>query len=91
MLRLTTTDGSVYTLDDLGYVIARSDGPREWEYSREWRILGVVTRPNGRRVITLPAILRGAQPGQGWIVDHDHGTFRVWRGAPGRLRKLTTG
>jgi hypothetical protein len=81
MLELVTKGRDIYTLDDEGYVVARSNGPEGWNYGRGWRIVGFKTRHNAHRTISLQEALDGADVGQGWIVDWDHGTFRLW-GSP---------
>ena len=77
---LTTVGGERYTIDRDGAVIDRSDGPRGWDYSGKWRILGVTTRHNARadRIIPLANLAEGEPFGQGWIHDLDHGTHRMW-------------
>lgn len=85
MIRLMTKGRECYTLDDEGYVVSRSSGPEGWNYGRGWRIVGFKTRYNAHRTITLEEALAGADVGQGWIVDWDHGTYRLW-GHPSHRR-----
>lgn len=77
MYRITLKNGHVYTTDDHGNVISRTDGPRNWPYSN-WRIIGFTTRHNARRIVSLADAVNGAPCGQGWIHDIDHGTRRMW-------------
>lgn len=81
MYRLYLNDRTRYDLDDEGYVVARTDGPKGWNYGKGWRIVGFRTRHNALRVITLRETADGANIGQGWVVDWDHGTYRMW-GSP---------
>jgi len=74
---MRTTRG-VYTLDLKGYVLARSDGPRGWDYGRGWRILGFRRHWNAHHMVNLTEALAGIPIGQGWIDDWDHGTRRQW-------------
>jgi hypothetical protein len=91
MLLLTTTTGDRYTLADDGSVVARSNGPKGWDYSGKWVIVGFKRRHNAHATISLADALAGADTGQGWVVDLDHGHLRVWGGpANGRLRSLET-
>lgn len=85
MLQLITKGRDIYTLDDEGYVVARTDGPQGWNYGRGWRIVGFKTRHNARRTILLAEALAGEDTGQGWVVDWDHGTYRLW-GSPSHRR-----
>lgn len=90
MITMTTTTGVRFTLDDDGRVTARSNGPSGWDYSGKWRIVGFRTRLHAHRVISLSEAIAGADVGQGWVVDDDHGTIRTWAGpANGRLRSLS--
>ncbi len=84
MIRMTLKDGTRYDLDDNGNVLARSDGPQGWDYSGKWRILGFTTRHHSRHIITLADALAGADVGQGWIHDLDHGSHRMWGSPTGR-------
>lgn len=87
--RMTTKGGAVYLLDENGAVLERSDGSRGWNYSGKWIICGFKTRHNARRTISLEEAVNGADTGQGWVVDLDHGTYRLW-GSPSdrRLRSI---
>lgn len=77
MYKLTTKHGDHFYLEHTGQVIATSDRPG-YIYSGEWVILGVTTRHNAHRIISLSELLEGTDPGHGWIHDVDHGTHRVW-------------
>ena len=77
-------DGTRYELDDAGYVTARSDGPRGWDYGRGWRVLGFRRRLHSAFTITLDAALNGTDTGFGYVMDWDHGTYRMWASPKGR-------
>jgi hypothetical protein len=86
MIVLRTVSGVTFYLDLEGYVLSRTDGPEGWDYAKGWRILGflpTINTPVERRV-TLRAALAGADTGQGWVVDWDHGYVRVWANPSGR-------
>jgi hypothetical protein len=85
MIELTTRDHTRYLLTDSGDVVARSDGPRGWNYSGKWTILGAVTRWNAHRCVSLAEIVDGADFGHGFIRDLDHGSVRQWGGHSRRL------
>lgn len=84
MIRMTLKDGTWYDLDDGGAVLRRSDGPDNWDYSGNWIIVGFKTRHNSTATVSLREALNGADVGQGWIVDKDHGTYRLWGSPSGR-------
>lgn len=88
MIYMTTKDGTRFDLTDDGAVIDRTDGPRNWDYSGKWVIVGFKKRLHSARTITLAEALQGADVGQGWVVDLDHGTLRLWGGAGRRLATL---
>jgi hypothetical protein len=44
----------------------------------EWKVIGFGTRHNSNQIITLEAAANGADIGQGWVHDRDHGTHRMW-------------
>jgi hypothetical protein len=88
MIELTTTNGTRYTLDDNGAVVARTDGPEGWDYSGKWKVLGFLTRANSRYMVPLADAVAGAWIGHGFVVDLDHGTLRVWMGSPGRCKAV---
>ena len=72
-------DHSVWYLRDDGAVVYDGTrGMRFGEGTDTWRILGFSTRHHARRVITLPEAADGAELGQGWVHDLDHGTHRLW-------------
>lgn len=75
---LFTLDRIVYELDENGAVLWRSNGPKGWDYSGKWLIVGFKRRHHSRETITLDAALGGADTGQGWVIDRDHGTLRMW-------------
>jgi hypothetical protein len=76
--RITCKSGYVIT-DDEGrimedhvgrhYVCAPHDG---------WRIIGFTRRHHSAQIIGLTAAAHGADIGQGWVHDIDHGTRRMW-------------
>jgi hypothetical protein len=78
MIRMRLKDGTVYTLDDDGAVVARSDGPQGWDYSGQWLVVGFLKRHHSHHMVTLAEALDGIDVGHGWVVDNDHGTFRMW-------------
>jgi hypothetical protein len=84
--RMTTTRGTIYVLAENGAVLSRSNGPKGWDYSGKWVILGATTRFNARAIIGLSEIAENGIPGQGWIHDLDHGTHRSWGSE--RMRSL---
>lgn len=75
-----TKHGTRYELAENGAVLARSDGPAGWDYSGRWIITGFTTRHNAHHLVTLAAAADGAEVGQGWVHDLDHGTHRMWGG-----------
>jgi hypothetical protein len=83
---METTRGNVYTLDDAGNVVARSNGPKGWDYSGKWTILGASKRYHSRLVASLATIAAEGIPGHGVIHDYDHGYYRVWGNE--RMRSL---
>lgn len=46
--------------------------------SGDWKILGLATRHNSNQIIPLEDAANGADIGQGWVHDLDHGTHRMW-------------
>jgi len=46
--------------------------------SGEWKIIGIATRHNSHRLVSLKAAANGEPIGQGWVHDLDHGTHRMW-------------
>lgn len=84
MLEMTLKNGDRYTLEDDGRVVARTNGPKGWNYSGKWIITGFKTRHNAHRMITLDEALAGVDTGQGWVCDLDHGTPRMWGSPSGR-------
>ncbi len=81
---MTLKNGDIYWLDESGTVEARSDGPKDWEYSGRWIILGFSKRIHSHSWIKLGAAADGANIGQGWVHDLDHGTHRLWASPTGR-------
>ena len=86
--KLTLKSGAVYTLDAEGCVTARTEGPQGWDYGRKWQVLGFATRYNARRIVSLADAADGAEIGQGWVHDLDHGTRRMWGGAGRRAASI---
>ena len=84
MLAMRTKDGTRYVLDDDGAVLARSDGPRGWDYSGKWKIVGFKKRAHSHATVSLADALDGFDVGQGWVIDWDHGTYRMWAHPTGR-------
>lgn len=67
---LTDEHGNI-TRDCVGRDYRRTPDP-------SWRIAGIATRFNARWLVSLAAAADGANIGQGWIHDVDHGTARMW-------------
>lgn len=88
---MTTTRGTRYVLAADGAVLARSDGPRGWRYSGQWIIRGAARRWGSLTVVPLAAIAAGADFGQGFIDDWDHGHRRRWGGEQLRSLELIGG
>jgi len=82
-------DGTRYSLDPDGNVLARSDGPAGFAYS-DWRILGFSRRWNSGRMVPLAAAISGEDTGHGYVMDLDHGHVRGWMCPDGhRLASLS--
>lgn len=81
---MTTKDGTRYELDDKGAVLSRSDGPKDWDYSGRWIILGFKKRHHSYYTIPLSDAADGADVGHGVVMDLDHGTRRQWAHPRGR-------
>src|SRR5687767_13366987 len=74
---MTLKNGSRWRLAADGGVLY--DGERHMSFDGEhWRIIGFTRRHLGGPLITLDAAVNGADLGQGWIHDLDHGTRRMW-------------
>lgn len=86
--RMTTKGRDTYILARDGAVLSRTDGPGGWDYAHRWHIVGFGTRANSGTLIGLTDAAEGANVGQGWIHDLDHGTHGMW-GSP-RLDKLAS-
>ena len=43
-----------------------------------WRILGIGKRAHSAHLVSLADAANGADIGQGWIHDLDHGSHRMW-------------
>ena len=78
VFRMTLKDRTTYTLARDGAVLARSDGPNGWQYAHGWHIVGFGTRMQSQSLVTLSEAADGADTGQGWVHDLDHGTYRMW-------------
>lgn len=85
---MTLKDGSIWILDAEGNILR--DGTRGMTFAPDgsWRILGFTTRHNGRAIISLRDAANGADLGQGWVHDCDHGTRRMW-GMPRSRRAVS--
>jgi len=85
--RITCKQG--YVLTDLAGNIAEDHVGRDYVRvpANDWRIVGIATRANSQRVISLAAAADGESIGQGWIHDLDHGTRRMW-GHPSYRRAI---
>ena len=82
--RMTLKNGTVFTLEDDGSVVARTDGPRGWNYSGKWIVTGIKRRHHSLDVITLAQAAAGADIGHGVVCDIDHGSHRQWSHPRGR-------
>jgi hypothetical protein len=82
---METTRGATYTLDDEGYVLDRSNGPRGWDYAHGWQIIGIAKRHHSRWIVPLFRAVTD-DTGHGIIHDLDHGTHRLWGNE--RMRSL---
>ena len=78
MYRITCKLGYVIT-DDNGN-IAEDHVGRDYVRTPDesWRIVGISRRHHSRDLISLATAANGADIGQGWIHDIDHGTRRMW-------------
>jgi len=77
-----------------GYFALAADGGILYDSDRNyysdgigWKILGIATRHNSSYIIPLEEAANGANIGQGWIHDLDHGTHRMW-GSPSYRRAV---
>lgn len=86
--RMTTHDGVMFELDSDGAVVARTNGPKGWDYSGKWRILGFKKRYHSHHFITLEDAADGVDVGWGVVIDLDHGSYRQWMGPGSRLRRI---
>lgn len=79
MYRITLKVGYVLT-DDHGNIAEDHSAGRSYVRTPDpsWRILGFTTRAHAHRLITLAEAADGANIGQGWIHDFDHGARRMW-------------
>jgi len=84
------TDRATYYTDHNGAVVARTNGPRGWNYSDKWIILGVKKRYHSRNVIPLFAAANGEDFGHGIIRDNDNGTLREWHGERARHIRMAS-
>lgn len=86
---MTLKNGSAFDLGLDGSVIY--DGDRHMTFERpnghEWRIVGFSRRHHSRQIISLEDAANGADLGQGWVHDIDHGTRRMW-GMPRNRRAV---
>lgn len=75
---MTLKDGSTWTLSADGDVLY--DGTRGMTFKADgsWRVIGFTTRHIGRTLISLADAAAGANLGQGWVHDLDHGAHRLW-------------
>ena len=83
--RITLKVGYVLT-DSQGCIIEDHSAGRAYKRSptEDWRILGISKRHHSREIIPLAAAASGADIGQGWVHDMDHGTHRMWAMPPNR-------
>lgn len=74
---ITLKDGYVDT-DLQGRITADHSSGRQYNCAPHdgWRITGISTRLDSRRLVSLEDAANGAVIGQGWVHDFDHGTHR---------------
>ena len=71
------TDGGYYVLAANGTILF--DSSRNYRSdSEQWRVIGIGKRHHSRDLISLSEAADGADFGQGWVHDLDHGTHRIW-------------
>jgi hypothetical protein len=72
-------DGSTWIISSECDVL--HDGSRHTDFAGlgTWKILGITKRFNSHKIISLAEAADGADLGQGWVHDLDHGSYRVWR------------
>lgn len=77
--RLTLKHGYVI-VDDSKRIARDVNTGRDYRCipSDNWYIVGIGTRANARDLVLLAAAADGANIGQGWVHDVDHGTRRMW-------------
>lgn len=89
MMDMRLKNGDVYRLRENGAVVDVNNRGT-WEYFGKWVILGFGKRYHSRHIISLEDTLKGADTGQGWVHDLDHGTHRIWASPTNRrLESLT--
>lgn len=66
------------------YVLAK-DGTILYDQTRnyrsdsgQWRVIGISKRHHSHAMVSLEDAANGANIGQGWVHDLDHGTHRMW-------------
>ena len=71
-------DGSTWIISAEGDVL--HDGSRNMDFNADgmWKILGFTKRIHSHKIISLAEAADGADLGQGWVHDLDHGTHRIW-------------
>jgi hypothetical protein len=88
--RITLKAGFVET-DAHGHIMRDYDPTSGRDYRRapdgSWMILGFATRHHAQTIIGLEEAANGADIGQGWVHDWDHGTHRMW-GMPKHRRAV---
>lgn len=93
MIELETRGGERFLLDESGNVVGRNSGPKGWNYSGQWRIVGFKKRHHSHATVSLAEALDGIDVGHGWVVDWDHGTYRLWAHPSdrrvGRLQRIS--
>lgn len=78
--RLTLKHGAYVITDDSKRIVRLIDTSRDYRRmpSDTWYIVGIGRRHNSRDLVSLSAAADGADIGQGWVHDIDHGTHRMW-------------
>lgn len=71
------THAGAYVLAEDGTILY--DQVRHYRsYSGQWRIIGISKRHHSHDMVSLEDAANGANIGQGWVHDLDHGTHRMW-------------
>lgn len=81
-------NGSHFVTDEAGNILFDGDRKMSFPPDGAWKILGFARRHNAHSIqVTLREAADGADLGQGWVFDRDHGTTRMW-GMPAYRRAV---